>query len=73
MDVAQNQGLPSAERLTTPGDHFEGKPLELALHTCTFFECHECKKPYFGGLADCQQQLNAEETTKKEDLRCKDC
>ena len=73
MSVAEHQGLPNGERVTTPGDHFEGKLLELALHSYTFYECYECKKPYFGGLADCQQQVNADENTKKEDLRCKDC
>ena len=55
MEVAEGQGLPNSERLTTPGDPYEGKMLELALHSCTFYECFDCKKPYFGGMADCQQ------------------
>ena len=54
IEVAENEGLPNAERLTTPGDPYEGKLLDLALHSCTFFECNDCKRPYFGGLADCQ-------------------
>ena len=57
----------------TPGDPYEGDLLGLALHSCSFFECYDCKKPYFGGMVDCQQQLGMEENTKKENLRCKDC
>ena len=40
---------------------------------CAFYECHECKKPFFGGQADCERDLNMAETTKKEDLICKKC
>ena len=73
LEVSEVQGLPNAERLTTPGDIYEGKELELAMHSCTFFECNDCKKPYFGGTADCMQQLSAEENIDKESLRCKEC
>ena len=73
MEVAEGQGLPNSERLTTPGDPYEGKMLELALHSCTFYECFDCKKPYFGGMADCQQQLANDESTNKEDYRCSEC
>ena len=73
LEVAQNQGLHLSERLNTPGDPFEGDLKGLALHSCAFYECHDCQKPYFGGMIDCQQQLGLEESTKKENLRCKDC
>ena len=73
LEVAHNQGLHLSERLTTAGDPYEGDLKGLALHSCAFYECHDCKKPYFGGMIDCQQQLGQEENTKKENLRCKDC
>lgn len=38
-----------------------------------FYECYDCKKPFFGGEADCERDLNLAETTKKEDLKCKTC
>ena len=46
---------------------------ENAASKCAFYECHECKRPFFGGLADCERDLNMAETTKKEDLICKKC
>ena len=73
LEVAENQGLDKHERLTTPGDFYEGKLLEFALHSCAFYACYECEKPYFGGMVDCQAQLGIEEKANKEDLRCKDC
>ena len=53
LEAAENQGLNHSERLNTRGDQFEGDLQGLALHSCTFYECYECKKPYFGGMADC--------------------
>ena len=57
LDNAQKQGLLADERLTTPGDAYFGRPQEFANHRCSFYECHGCKKPYFGGLIDCEQEM----------------
>ena len=43
------------------------------MHSCTFYECHDCKKPYFGGMADCQQQMDQEENARAENLKCEEC
>ena len=40
---------------------------------CAFYECFECKNPFFGGLADCERDLNMEESVRKEDLVCRKC
>ena len=66
MKVAVSQGLAQDER-------FQGDLLAFAMQQCTFYQCSKCEKPYFGGMADCQAQLNTEQTTSKEDLICKDC
>ena len=73
MEVAKNQGVDKDERLSTAGDFYFGKPLALALHSCSFYQCFECSKPYFGGMIDCQAELGVEEKATKEDLRCKAC
>lgn len=58
---AESQGILNDERLTTEGDVYFGKPQEFANHRTSFYECHGCKKPYFGGLIDCEQEMaNAE-------------
>ena len=76
LDSAQKQGLLTDERLTTPTDAYFGKPQEFAMHRCSFYQCFKCKKPYFGGLIDCEQDMaNAERdmNTKPEDLLCQKC
>lgn len=57
----------------TPGDIYFGKLEEYAMHFCTFYDCHECNEPYFGGMKDCEQAMQSEEKTRKEDLLCKTC
>jgi hypothetical protein len=60
---------------TNVDDFYFGKPQEFANHRCAFYLCHGCDKPYFGGLIDCEQEMNALEQAerKKEDLLCQDC
>ena len=51
---AERQGILKDERLNNPDDFYYGKPLEYAMYRCSFFQCHKCEKPYFGGLVDCE-------------------
>ena len=73
LDVAKKQGIADSDRLTQKGGPYEGKLLELAMHSCAFYQCSDCSKPYFGGMIDCQAQLGMEEKIDKEALRCQDC
>ena len=43
------------------------------MHFCTFYNCFDCKQPYFGGMQDCEQAMAAEDKTRAEDLLCKPC
>ena len=43
------------------------------MHSCAFYQCHECEKPYFGGMIDCMAELGMEEQASKEDLICQTC
>ena len=56
------------------GDFYR-RPQAFANFRCSIYQCHGCKKPYFGGLIDCEQEMANQEqqTTKKEDLLCQDC
>ena len=38
----------------------------FAMHNCSFYQCNECKNPYFGGMQDCGQAMQAENKMKKE-------
>ena len=72
---AESQGILSDERLQNPNDVYYNKPQEYANHRCSFYQCYDCKKPYFGGLIDCEQEMNNAERnqSKPEDLLCQDC
>ena len=43
------------------------------MHNCAYYECFKCKKPYFGGMQDCSQAMQAESKMKKQDLMCENC
>ena len=75
LENAEKQGLLQDERLSNESDAYFGKPQEYANHRCSFYQCYDCKKPYFGGLIDCEQEMaNAEKKqTQKEDLLCQEC
>ena len=46
---------------------------EFVMAKSAFYQCWECMKPFFGGLVDCERDLNLAETTSKKDLKCKQC
>ena len=75
MVNAKEQGILGDERLSDPADFYYGRPQAFANHRCSFYLCHGCKRPYFGGLIDCEQEMNNAEhaKTSPEDLLCKDC
>ena len=39
------------------GDAYFNEPVALAMHKCAYYECYECKVPYFGGMIDCAEEL----------------
>ena len=61
------------ERLTTEGDFYFGKKLDYAMHRCSFYECGGCLKPYFGGLIDCEEEMDLMDGKTKDDFLCKPC
>ena len=72
---AEKQGILKDERLSNKDDVYYNQPQEFANARCSFYECFECKKPYFGGLVDCEILMAAQEQEeqKKENLMCQDC
>lgn len=56
----------------TQGRYY-GREVDYLLAKCAFYECWQCKKPFYGGLIDCERELRLETTTTKEDLLCKGC
>lgn len=58
-----------------PKNPFPNKPLDYAMHIYCYYECFKCKKPYFGGLKNCQAAAEQDNRVefKKEDLVCTKC
>ena len=73
LHEAHELGLDKDERLTTEGDFYFNKKLDFAMHRCSFYECGNCLLPYFGGLIDCEEEMNLMEDQTKEDFLCKRC
>ena len=73
LQMACEEGYDKEGRVVTPGDIYYNDLAGFALHNCTFYECVKCKEPYFGGMQDCMQAMQSENSLKKEDLFCKKC
>ena len=60
MMNAREQGIFEDPRLTDKSDYYYGKRQIYANDKCSFYQCYKCKVPYFGGLRDCEQEMNNE-------------
>ncbi|CAD8183249.1 unnamed protein product [Paramecium pentaurelia] len=63
------------KELLDPTHQFFQKPLDYAMHIYCYYLCFKCKKPYFGGLKNCQQAADQDPKVefKQEDLVCTKC
>lgn len=54
---AKFEGLDQSERLQDPNDRFFNKLEEFALYKLAYYACFMCKGAFFGGIRDCEQEL----------------
>ena len=73
VDKAIEMGLDKEGRVVTEGDVYYNDLTGFAVHNCAFYQCYQCDKPYFGGMEDCSQAMNAENTKTKQDFICDPC
>ena len=57
VQMATEEGYDRAGRVVTQGDQYFGKLTDFAMHNCSIYECYRCKEPYFGGMEDCQRNM----------------
>jgi E3 ubiquitin-protein ligase MYCBP2 len=67
------EGLDKDKRLHDPADKFYNKPEEYAMTRLCYYMCFKCKKPYFGGLKNCENVNEGAKEFKEEDLVCGAC
>lgn len=72
IEMVKQEGLDKEGRVVTKGDIYYKDLAGFALHNCTFFECFECKEPYYGGMLDCMEAMQ-NENIRPQDLLCKAC
>eukprot|EP01083_Nonionella_stella_P135347 411745_1 len=65
-------GLLKDKKLTDPASKWFGKPEEFAMNSYAYYNCFKCKKEYFGGRRDCEQNADAE-GRPPEEFVCFDC
>jgi len=52
------EGMEKDARLTNPEDHYYKQPEKYAMDRFAYYECFKCKKPYFGGKKECEQNMD---------------
>ena len=64
-----------AKELSDPKHQFYKNEEGFSMHVFCFYECFKCKKPYFGGLKNCQAAAEQDNRVQfnKEDLICPEC
>ena len=68
----QHEGLDLDERLKDPKSEYFNNPAKFGYDHLNYYECFECKDPYFGGHRQCGgppeggQPANNEEEKKDE-------
>ena len=56
-----------------PGGEFEGRPVDIAFKKYRFYLCDKCKKPYYGGVRDCQAAAEDPGQFDPKELICGSC
>lgn len=64
--------LQDAREITDPSSRYFKNPVAYAMARFCYYECYMCKKPYFGGLKDCNAELRVG-TYEPKDLICGSC
>ena len=53
LERAKIDGLDKHDKLKDPKYAYFNTLEGYALFKCSYYQCFECKEPYFGGLKDC--------------------
>ena len=67
------EGLENDERLKDPNDEYFEKFEDYWMNRLAFYECYKCSKPYFGGLRECGDALDAGGNYNEKELICGSC
>lgn len=64
------EGMEKDEAVTSPKGRFYQNLEGYAMHTFSFYQCHRCEQPYYGGKPNCEQEIM---NYNPEELICGGC
>lgn len=67
----KQEDLEAHERILDPSSRFFKKPKEFAMDHYMFYQCFQCRVPYFAGAAACG--VGNEDEVVRQDLLCSKC
>ncbi len=70
---AKVEGLDKDPKFQDPSYHYYNDLEAYSLYKCAFYTCFKCRKPYFGGLKDCNAEEIQGREHKPEELVCAAC
>lgn len=73
MERAKHEGINKDPRLSNPGDPYYNNLEKYVMDRLSYYMCFKCKSPYFGGMRECGNAIDAEREYKPEDLVCGKC
>jgi E3 ubiquitin-protein ligase MYCBP2 len=73
LERAKIEGLHKHPKFLDPGYEYHGNLAEYAMFKCSYYMCHKCGDPFFGGLKDCDAGQQEARDFKPEDLMCGKC
>jgi E3 ubiquitin-protein ligase MYCBP2 len=74
LDRFEHMKLKDAPELADKNGAYYQNPLKYAMARFCYYPCFKCKKPYFGGLKECNaEQRAAGKDDKLDDLICGSC
>ena len=73
LERAKHEGIDKEPRLRNPNDDFFQDLQKWAIFKLAYYQCYQCKVPYFGGMKDCIAAQQQSQEFKPEELVCGKC
>jgi hypothetical protein len=54
VERGKHEGLDKDPKYLDPTYHMHGNFEAFSMYKCAYYQCYECKNPYFGGMKDCE-------------------
>ncbi|CAI2362857.1 unnamed protein product [Moneuplotes crassus] len=73
VERAKVEGIDKDPRLKNKKDEYYNDLERYAMERMSYYTCHQCENPYYGGLKECGNMAQAEGNFNAEELVCGKC